>query len=356
MDKNKPHEGNSMKKRFFVILFFVVGTLSITGAPILWAQDKSVAENQTQEGLKARCSTDADCNRPGMIGVCQAPGEKISRCLWQEIVKVPAIVIEPQECRSCQTSGVVNQLRMFFPGLEVEYLKASDQKAKELIDQIKIDMLPAYIFTKEVERESSFADFQKMAILVDGKYYLKPEFSGVSFFLNRKTEKNKLDLFLVLTSPGMYQSAKIAQDIGKNKKDNMAVKVHFLGLEDAKTRKIISPGSDREAAEEKVYACVEKYYPEQSWDYLIERLMNASDIWIEDGLQTRKFDVNKVKSCAKGSEGEKLLKEKIRLSQELNVRYAPLFLMENTEIFGAGEKTTVDEVLKMIKGGKEIKQ
>lgn len=331
-----------MKRIIFVVLFLAVGCLWLSGQAI-FAQEEA-----SRDGVTARCSTNADCNRPGMIGVCQSPGEKTARCVWQEIVKVPAIVIEPQECRSCRTTDVVNQLRMFFPGLDVTYLKASDPKAKDLITQIKITVLPAYIISKDAERESSFADFQKMATLANGQYYIKPEFSGVSFFLNRKVEKNKLDLFIVLTSPGMYHPVKIAEEIKKNKKEEILLQIHFLGIEDGKTKQILSPGNDREPDEEKVYACVEKYYPQQASDYLINRLMTASNLWIEDDLQKYKFDLKKIKNCAQGAEGEKLLREKIRLSQELELHYAPLFLMENTEVFGVSDETTADEIINMI--------
>ena len=338
-----------MKRNSLIVLFFAIGILGIMSAQA-WATEQAAAEGQGQEGLKARCVGDADCSRPGMIGVCQAPGEKTSRCLWQEMVKVPTTVIEPRACRSCQTSGVVDQLRALFPGLEVEYLKADDPKAKEIIKEMKITLLPAYILSKDAEREPGFVDFEKTVVLVNGKYYLKPEFSGVSYFLDRKEEKNKLDVFFVITNPGMYQTAKIAQEIRKDKKNNLALNVHFLGIEDAKTKNIVSPGSDREPAEEKVYACVEKYYPDQALDYFLDRLLNPAEIWIEDSLVARKCDAAKVKRCAQGREGEQLLKEKTRLSRELDIRYAPLFLMNNIEIFGVGEETTAREVIATVQG------
>jgi len=247
-----------MKKKFFITVFCVLGLLMTAGHG-LFAQNKSDPVESDEEGLKARCSTNADCSRPGMLGVCQAPGEKTSRCLWQEIIKVPMIVIEPRGCRSCQTATVIKQLQMLFPGLDISYLKADEQKAKELIAKTKITMLPAFIVSKDAEREPGFVNFQKIATFADGQYLLKPEFSGVSFFLDRKKEPKRLDLFVVLTSPGMYHAVKIAEDI-KKKKAGIAVQVHFLGIEDAQTKEILSPGDEREPAEEKVYACVEKHY------------------------------------------------------------------------------------------------
>lgn len=335
-------------RKLTIILLIVVAVLFLGHSQIIFAEE-STTTGQSDEGLRAKCSSDADCSRPGMIGVCQAPGEKMSRCIWQEVIKVPAIVIEPDSCRSCQTSAVIDQLRRSFPGLEPEYMKASDKKAEGLIKEFKIKMLPAYILSKDVEREPDFENFKKAVTFINGKYYLNPEFSGVSYFFDRKGEKNKLDLFLVLTVPGMYQSAKIAQEIAANKKDNIAVNIHFLGLEDPQAKKIVSPGEEREITEDKIYACVEKYYPEKALDYLTDRILNISNIWLEDYLGTQKLDAKKIKACAQSPEGQELFKNKIRLSQELNVRYAPLFLMENNEIFGVSEKTTAEEIIKLIK-------
>ncbi|MCX5681840.1 MAG: hypothetical protein NT079_06200 [Candidatus Omnitrophica bacterium] len=337
-----------MKKRFAIFLLLFLGILLVGQGQTIFAQETN-AKIQAEDDLKAKCSSDADCSRPGMLGVCQAPGEKTARCVWQEVIKVPAIVIEPEACRSCQANVIVDQLRTLFSGLEVEYLKTNDKKARDLIQEFKIKMLPAYILEKDVEREPGFANFQKMATLTNGKYYLNPERSGVSFFVDRKLEKDKLDLFLVLTSPGMYQSAKIAQEIAANKKANVAVNIHFLGIEDPQSKKIVSPGEDREISEDTIYACVEKYYPSEALGYLTDRILNISDIWLEDYLAAHKLDAKKIKGCALSQEGQKLFMDKIRLSQELNVRYAPLFLMENNEIFGASEKTTADEIIKIMK-------
>ncbi len=342
-----------MRKTFIVFLLLALACLFMSSQSI-FAEEKA-AKGQAEEGLKAKCSSDADCSRPGMIGVCQAAGEKQARCVWQEIIKVPATVIEPEVCRSCQTGVVVEQLRSLFPGLEVEYLKASDEKAKNLISEFKIKMLPAYILSKDAEREPGFATFQPMATAANGKYYLNPENSGVSYFLDRKLEKNKLDLFLVLTAPGMSPAVKIAREIAANKNEKISVNIQFLGIEDEKTKKIISPGNEREITEDALYACVEKYYPEKAFDYLTDRVLNISNIWLEDYLASQKLDAKKIKTCAQSAEGEKLFRDKVRLSQELNVRYAPLFLMNNTEIFGSSEKTTAAEVIKVMKSNDTVK-
>jgi len=330
--------------------FILAGSLRVA-----FCEEKPKIAAPSQEMLKPRCSSDQECARPGLLGVCQSPGEKTAKCLWQEIVKVPVTVIEPDQCRSCQTEGVLQQIGMFFPGLEATRLKSSDAKAKDLIKKLKIQMLPAYILGKEVEQEITFVNFEPMAILTEGQYYLKPEFAGVSYFSSRPRKNNQMDLFLVLTSPGMYQSVKIAQDLAQNKKNKISINVHFLGLEDPQSKKIVSPGGDREVNEDKIYACVEKHYPQKSLDYLSARLLDMSNVWVEDVLRVYGCDAKKIKACAQSSEGEKLYQEKVRLAQELDIRYAPLFLMENTEIFGVSEKTSASEILKTLRMSSERK-
>lgn len=319
------------------------------------AEEKAQSAASAQEIFKPRCSHDQDCARPGLLGVCQSPGEKTAKCLWQEIVKVPVTVIEPDQCQSCQMDNVVMQLRVFLPGLEVVRLKASEKKAKEIMERLKIKMLPAYILGKEIEQEITFSNLEPMLTVVDGEYYLKPEFTGVSYFSSRSRREDHLDLFLVMTAPGMYQSAKIAQELIADKKSKASVAIHFLGLQDPQSKKTVSPGGEREISEDKVFACVEKHYPQKAFDYLIARLLDMSNIWIDDVVRAHGCDVKKIKSCAQSSEGEKLYQEKIRLSQEIDVRYAPLFLMENVEIFGVSEKTTAAEVLKTLKQSSERK-
>ncbi|HOD11601.1 MAG TPA: hypothetical protein PLO93_01150 [Candidatus Omnitrophota bacterium] len=334
-----------MKKVYLCVIYICFFFVIAGSARVARCEEIAVAS----EGFTPRCSSHQECARPGLLGICQSPGEKTSRCLWQEIVKIPVVVIEPDQCRSCQSEIVLEQLKMFFPGLEAERLKASDVKAKELIKKLKIKMLPAYILGKEIEQEISFTDFEPMVSAAEGQYYLKPEFAGVSYFSDRARRNNQLDIFLVMTSPGMYQSAKIAQEISKDKKHGVNVNVHFLGLQDVQSKKIISPGGEREINENKVFACVEKYYPQKALDYLVERLLDTGNIWIDNVLQANGCDVKKVKACAQSSQGEKLYQQKVSLSQDLDIRYAPLFLMENTEIFGVTERTTASEILKTLK-------
>lgn len=309
---------------------------------------QEATQKESQNDFSPRCSSNEDCQRPGMLGLCQSPGEKTSKCFWREIIDIPATVILPDLCRSCQTEPVIQNLKMMLPGLKVNYIKSSDANAKELIKKFDIEMLPAYILSKEAEREETFSSFQEMVDYDDGEYYLKPEHSGVSFFSNREFKKRNLDLFLILLRPGMFHAVDLVKNLKKKDKD-INLTVHFVATKAKETNVLVSPEGTREIEEDTLYACAENLYPQKALDYLSCRLSNVKSLWWEDCAKKNNMDIKRVEKCARSKEGEKLFEQKIKLSDEIKVFYAPLFLMENVEIFGISESTDAQEILNMLK-------
>ncbi|MDP8266107.1 MAG: hypothetical protein P9M07_04080 [Candidatus Aceula meridiana] len=329
---------NIKRALIVVFIFLCVGRFA-------FAQELPLKESQ--ENLSPRCSSSQDCKQPGMLGVCQFPGEKTSKCFYREIIDIPVIVILPDNCRSCQTGLALRDLQMMLPGLRAEYIKNSDPRAKELIKKFGISMLPAYVLSKEAEREEIFADLAETVEYKDGEYYLKPEHSGVSFFLSRKFKKKNLDLFLILLRPGMFHAVKLAKDLKKKDKD-IKLNIHFVAMKAPETGVLISPEGAREVEEDTLYACIEKQYPKKALDYLSCRLADVKSLWWEDCAKKNGVDVQRIKKCARSREGQKLFEQKIKISDELKVRYAPLFLMENVEIFGISESTDAQEILNVL--------
>ena len=339
-------------KHFFCALIVCL-FLMLSNAACL-AQDAQSDTKQAEE-FAPLCRSNQDCMRPGVIGVCQSPGKKTARCIWQEVAQISLEVIMPKNCRTCQTESAIIGMQQLFLGINPVYLNEDDQRAKDFIKCFKIEALPAYIFSREIERDPNFEKFLEMSIKDGEQYYLKPQFSGVSYFPNRKLKRNQLDLFLSLGAPGMFQSVKIAEEISKDKRNNIKLKLHFLGMKNPDTGACVTPGGQREMEEEKVYACVDKYYPKKAFDYLSCRLLKINSIWIEDCLIQNGIKANKIKKCAQSNEGQKLFEKKIRLSQDLDIRYAPIFLMDNVEIFGVTDQTTSQEIITAVQSSKDKK-
>ncbi len=301
-----------------------------------------------EAALKPRCSADADCQKEGMRGICQNPGQSLALCVFLEVTKIHLQVIVPQACRSCHTETFISNLKALFPGLEVEYIDEADARAAKIIKDFRIEMLPAFILSKDVEQDPNFESLKQAADFMNDQYYVKPFLSGVSYFLNRPMNAGQLDLFVQLTQPQTASLLKIAREIQEQKKDGIKFQLHLVGAQNPETQEFLSPEGLREINEDKIYACVDKYYPAMSWDYLSCRAGNINNPWINDCLNDKSIDVAKIKECSQGPESQALLKEKIKLAEELQIAYAPLFLLDNVEIFGATEQTTANEVIKVM--------
>ncbi len=293
-----------------------------------------------------RCSSNQQCEAPGLKGMCQDPGQPTSKCVFVESSKIHLSVITPKTCRTCNTGYVTGSLKTIFPGLETESLTAGDEKANKFVKDLSIEMLPAYILSKNVENDPNFARFKQMADLIGENYYLKPSFSGVSYFLNRSAKPGELDLFFGVTQNGAAETFQLFEDLLKTTK--MKTRLQLVGLKNPETGELLSPGGPREINEDKAFACAKKYFPAQASGYLSCRLSDINNLWIEDCFTKNKINSQKIKACVGGEEGQKLFEEKIKLSNELKISYAPLFLLENIEIFGPTPKTSAQEIINLM--------
>ena len=60
------------------------------------------------------------------------------------------------------------------------------------------------------------------------------------------------------------------------------------------------------------------------------------------------MDAKKMKFCAGAPEGDTLFAEKVKLSEDLKITTAPIFLLNNLEIFGLPDKATDDEIKNLL--------
>jgi len=284
-----------------------------------------------------RCFSDANCKKETGTGVCQDPGTLNSRCLFSKVNKVDLLVITTKDCATCGSEMVVNFLKKEFPGLAVSYLYYPDRKSDRLIKDFAIYGLPAYLLGKEIEKEKNFDTLKANLEEKSDFYMLKPQFGGVSYFLNRKKIKGKFDLFLSLFDKDSMQL------LDRIREFNPAI--HFLAVD--QQGKLDAPGGNLEVEEYLRAVCVQKNYPGYFWDYITCRTKSISSSWWEDCAAY--LDANKIKTCAKSSEGNSLLRENINLNKELQIISGPTYLVDNQEIFGSNGVPSKEELRKIIK-------
>ena len=318
----------------------------------VYAQDAPALNQISQENI--RCSKDEDCRTAGLVGKCVNPGQKGSGCVYQEITKVHLIVISPTTCRTCNVENMVNSFKSILPGLEIEYSKDNEARAKKLIDELKIEILPAYIFLKDIEKDINFSQLNQALAPIGDYYYVNPSVAGVSFLLGRPQQKGRLDLLFVITHPDAARIIKLVSELRAQKRAD--VFIHLSALQDEATNEFMSAAGPREIDEDKIYACADKYYPNQSFDYLNCRVNDIQSLWWEKCIEQISLDSEKIKSCARGEESKNLLAEKIKLAQELKIIYGPLFLLENIEVFGITQQTTAEEIIRLLGASQDAKE
>jgi hypothetical protein len=322
------------------------------GVAVLTIKDYKIADSKVENvllsdkisddlqvvSLLPKCFSDFDCKKADLFGECLSPGLENASCQFAKPNTVNLKVITAKECRSCETEQTVNFLKKWFPGTSVSYLYYTDKAAKKIVSELGINSLPIFLLGSEVEKEKNFDNF-KPYLAKKGQYYLlKPEFGGVGYFINRKRIKGQLDLFFSLyekNSQGLLESIR-----------EYKPKLHFLALEEKD--KFEAAKGMGEVEEYLRCICMEKYYPNLFWDYIICRTKNIESSWWEDCL----VDSNaaaKVKTCAKGPEGKLLLRDNIKLNKEIQVMFGPIYLLDNQDIFGTAGEPSKEELKRILK-------
>jgi len=285
-----------------------------------------------------RCFSDNNCKQEGLIGICQDPGTPKSKCIFTEANKVPLLIITTKLCDVCNTEGKLRDLKTFFPGIVVSYLYYPEAKADKLISDFGIRALPVYLLGKEAEREKGF-DKLKENLEIKGDFYmLKAQFSGIAYYLERKSIKGRLDLFISLYDKNASALLDMIKEFNPI--------VHFLAVEKTKGNFEAKDGN-LEVEEYLRSICIQKYYPANFWDYISCRGKFINTSWWQDCLD--KLDTDKIMVCAQGEEGKELLSENISLNKELQIIFGPAYLLDNQEIFGSQGVPAKEEFKKIIK-------
>jgi hypothetical protein len=260
--------------------------------------------------------------------------------------KFSLLVIKPSDCLTCNTERFIGELKNVLSEIQVSYLDSEDEKAKALISDFRINMLPAYLIEKEIKESENFEKLKNF--LIDRNkdlLYFNPSFTGISYFVGRRKIPNRLDLFVSTQVEGLDKILEMIRNLLKENKD-IDFHLHFLAQE-LEIEGFISADRTAEIEEYLRSVCMEKYNKEKFFDYLICRAKNIRSSWWESCAEG--VSLEKIKECAMGDEGKSLLRENIRLTRELSILQAPVILLYNQEIFGITKDTKAEELKKFIK-------
>lgn len=321
------------------------------GKAVLKIKNKKIVDSKIEElrvsdkitddpqvlSILPRCFSDTNCKKDGLVGSCLDAGGDSSRCIFSEAAKVKLTVVTSKDCAVCNTEAAVNSLKQKLPGLEVVSLYYPQKNALALLEKLDISGLPAYILDKDIEKTQAFDSLKDSLNKTGDLYILKPEVAGVAYLLGREMIKGRLDVFISLYDKDSFEVLGLVRDFNP--------KIHFLAL--ALEGGFDAPKGMMEVEEILRCVCVNKYYPELFFDYISCRAKNINSSWWEDCAKG--FDAGKVRECARGDQGDSLLRENIQLTKELKIMFGPVYLLDNKEIFGSKGVPKKEDFKKIIK-------
>ncbi|MEK6714732.1 MAG: hypothetical protein AABY43_01635 [Candidatus Omnitrophota bacterium] len=308
--------------------------------------DKEIKDDPEVSLILPKCFSDKDCRQKALIGNCENPATLFAKCVFKKPEPVSLLIVKPKSCITCEITRAIEKLKHTFSDINISYLNYETKEGEDLIKKLGIDMLPAYIFTKDIEKNLNFNSFSKFLILKEDKYIIDPSLTGVSFFIGRPKIKNKLDLFISLYDKNSAELLAVMQDFLRQRKE-IEFKFHFLGLK--AQDKIITPNGLPELEEDLRSICVANKYPDKLWDYLSCRVKNIESSWWDNCLESCGLNINLIKQCSNSSEGMELLGDNLSLSSELSIRTSGVFLLNNQEIFSTVNTPQKKELERIIK-------
>ncbi|MEK7850161.1 MAG: hypothetical protein AAB213_05050 [Candidatus Omnitrophota bacterium] len=330
-------------------------TLQTSGSKIIKkslenvAMSSDISADETVASLLPQCFGDGDCKKmAGFISKCENASQRGSRCVYISPQEVPLIVVRPKACRTCRIEEVINGLKSRLGPLKVEEITEDDAKARDIITEFKLTMLPAYVFDKDIEKSPNFSMFA--SVLQKGKtsYLFKPSSSGVSYILARKRIPKRLDVFFSFSNAQFSDLFSLLKAFGEKHKD-IDVHVNFIAVRGEKGD-IISKGGISEIEEFARLACIDELSPQKTYDYLLCRSTQTQSSWWDTCAAQAKIDAARVKECAFSDIGRKALLKRIKLTEELEVASGPTIVVDNKEIFSIVNVPKLEEFEKAVIG------
>lgn len=315
------------------------------------------------------CASDADCSEEeGMIGVCNNPGGKDAYCTYKEPVEVELIVLNAPDCKgaACDTTRIIQVTQQLFFGIKPRSVDTNSSEGQQIIEAYGIQVVPAYIFDKNLEETQSWKERTDLRTAFDkigDKYKLKDEATGATHFVDEEAKKAfydaigvtlgdnrpQIDFFLMSYCPYGNQAEEgiePAYHLLKDKADFNPRYVIYSNYGGGGPNYCIDEESNLcsmhgivELNQNIREACVAKYMGMDEWFEFALAMnteatyQNADEKW-EGVAQDLGLDTSVIKKCFE-EEGEALMTADKAIGDKLKVSGSPTVFIDGESYSGA---------------------
>ncbi len=317
------------------------------------------------------CSTDADCNaEPGKVGVCVE-----DNCEYKEDAAFDVIVLNDKECgEACDSTAILTTTKQYFMGANFKELDVSDPEAQELIENLGLEKVPAYLFEPNVEETHMWQNTQiSSSFEKKGQFWkLMDQATGATHWIDKEAReayeaeqaakfekyginlndgKPSVNLMIMSQCPygiSAFDAMRPVIDLFGNKidfhldyiaklmQDGTFNSLHGQPEVEENIRQLCAMDIAPEKAMEYISCQNAKYnefidceYNRQEPD-CVNEMANWQSCAEEAGI-----DVEELRECSEGEQGAELFSESIEVSNVFKATGSPTLMLEGEAYQGA---------------------
>ncbi len=244
------------------------------------------------------------------------------------------LIIYNDKTENWTNENIINTFRRFFSNIEIE---KKDLTGFETSGKEKIKGLPAYLIEKTEDVKEILSNAVQQNVFEDlGSYYVYYDRNSKIYLVNRKEEKNKLELFVMSQCPfGVMAENTIIDAIEKGKiSKDIKVEIHYIAdaFKDADGNlKFYSLHGEEEWKENIRQIIIKKYYPDKFYTYLKERNKNYSSGEWQNAAKAVGIEPNDIEN--KFEEGKNEFLKDIEYTNSLGINVSPTFILNGNIMF-----------------------
>lgn len=295
-----------------------------------------------------------------MRAICaEMQGAKPEACTKiPEPVEVKAIVLTDKRCEKCAHEGLESNLRgRFFPKLTVRTVDYGTDEGKKMFKELGLKKLPAWLFEDKVKESDKYneisrwmaqlgpylqlrvpATFDPTAEICEnkiddtgnGKVDCEDETCKGSLVC-REEKKQTVDVFVMSQCPYGVRALNSMKEVLGNFKGKLKFDVHYIADEEKGSETGFSALHGQPEVKENIrQLCAKKHYAKNDkyLDYIWCRNDNIrSEEW--ESCAKEGISAAKIRQCAEGPEGKKLLADDIKIAKALDISGSPTWLANN---------------------------
>ncbi|MFH0936220.1 MAG: thioredoxin domain-containing protein [Candidatus Woesearchaeota archaeon] len=191
--------------------------------------------------------------------------------------------------------------------------------------------IPVYI-----TKDGKFIDFGRGMINIDD-FEAQSKTTGQQSTPQEipKTDKPKVQLFVMSQCPYGVQAEQPMGDVLKLLKDKIDFELRFIATANSDGT-FTSLHGEPEVNGDLIQVCVMKQNPDKYFDFILCQNKDNKNIdtnW-EQCANSNGLDANKLKTCWQGNEGKQLLTENIKAAEENDVSGSPTLLINGVDYQG----------------------